>query len=233
MLRCHGFGDAGKVAGVSPASRRLRGEAASQNRASPRGVAARIGNAPERGAGSPESGRGAPAVFRGSDLGGDRGRRSFASDSGRIPKLHRVPAPPRQPHRLRGCDRGTGRERVVSGPMRVSGVRSPEGPLFRPTTRHPSMKRLEPAPPCTGRFVARLANIDILAAPRFAPSPILAATHARFIMLGALNVFQESLKCGRRQTRPGARFREVDLNQPTRAPAVHNSVKRGDPEWIR
>jgi hypothetical protein len=26
-------------------------------------------------------------------------------------------------------------------------------------------------------FVARLANIDILAAPRFASSPILAATH--------------------------------------------------------
>ena len=31
--------------------------------------------------------------------------------------------------------------------MRVSGVRSPEGPLFRPTTRHPSTIRLEPAPP--------------------------------------------------------------------------------------
>jgi hypothetical protein len=29
-------------------------------------------------------------------------------------------------------------------------------------------------------FVARLANIDILAAPRFASSPILAATHACF-----------------------------------------------------
>jgi hypothetical protein len=34
--------------------------------------------------------------------------------------------------------------------MRVSGVRSPEGPLFRPTTRHPSMRRLEPAPPSAG-----------------------------------------------------------------------------------
>jgi hypothetical protein len=32
-------------------------------------------------------------------------------------------------------------------------------------------------------FVARLANIDILAAPRFASSPILAATHARFTVL--------------------------------------------------
>jgi hypothetical protein len=37
------------------------------------------------GRGSPESGRGAPVIFRGSDLAGDRGRRSFASDSGRIP----------------------------------------------------------------------------------------------------------------------------------------------------
>jgi len=37
-----------------------------------------------------------------------------------------------------------------------------------------------------GTFVARLANIDILAAPRFAPSTILAATHARFIVLGTL-----------------------------------------------
>jgi hypothetical protein len=44
-LRCHGFGDAGKVAGVSPAASTLRGEAASQNRASPQGVAARIGTA--------------------------------------------------------------------------------------------------------------------------------------------------------------------------------------------
>ncbi len=46
------------------------------------------------GRGSPESGRGAPVIFRGSDLAGDRGRRSFASDSGRIPNklgplLHR------------------------------------------------------------------------------------------------------------------------------------------------
>ncbi len=61
--------------------------------------------------------------------------------------------------RLRGCDRGTGRERVVSGPMRVSGVRSPEGPLFRPATRHPSTQRLEPAPPCAGHFVGRLGHI--------------------------------------------------------------------------
>jgi hypothetical protein len=37
--------------------------------------------------------------------------------------------------------------------MRVSGVRSPEGPLFRPTTRHPSTKRLEPAQPSAGAGV--------------------------------------------------------------------------------
>ena len=37
--------------------------------------------------------------------------------------------------RLRGCDRGADHERVAADPMRVFGVRSPEGPLFRPTTR--------------------------------------------------------------------------------------------------
>jgi pimeloyl-ACP methyl ester carboxylesterase len=37
--------------------------------------------------------------------------------------------------RLRGCDRGADHERVVADPSRVSGVRSPEGPLFSPTTR--------------------------------------------------------------------------------------------------
>jgi hypothetical protein len=51
---------------------------------------------------------------------------------------------------LAGCDREIGYERVVSGPMRVSGVRSPKGPLFRPTTRHPSTIRLEPAPSSAG-----------------------------------------------------------------------------------
>ena len=37
--------------------------------------------------------------------------------------------------RLRGCDRGTGPKRVATGLMRVFAVRSPEGPLFRATTR--------------------------------------------------------------------------------------------------
>ena len=73
-------------------------------------------------------------------------------------RSQRVPLPPLDAPGFRGCDRGTGRERVVSVPMRISGVRSPKGPLFRPTTRHPSTHRLEPAPPCAGRFVARLAN---------------------------------------------------------------------------
>jgi hypothetical protein len=38
---------------------------------------------------------------------------------------------------MRGCDREAGRGRVDTGPMRVSGVRSPAelGPLFRPATR--------------------------------------------------------------------------------------------------
>ena len=38
---------------------------------------------------------------------------------------------------MRGCDREAGHGRVVTGPMRVSGVRSPgqSGPLFRPATR--------------------------------------------------------------------------------------------------
>ena len=37
--------------------------------------------------------------------------------------------------RSRGCDGGADHERVAADPSRVSGVRSPEGPLFRPTTR--------------------------------------------------------------------------------------------------
>jgi len=38
---------------------------------------------------------------------------------------------------MRGCDREAGHGRVVTEPMRVSGVRSPgkSGPLFRPGTR--------------------------------------------------------------------------------------------------
>jgi hypothetical protein len=38
---------------------------------------------------------------------------------------------------MRGCDREAGHGRVDTGPMRVSGVRSPTdlGPLFRPATR--------------------------------------------------------------------------------------------------
>ena len=43
--------------------------------------------------------------------------------------------------------------RSNADPMRVSGVRSPEGPLFRPTTRHPTTVRLEPAPPSAGAGV--------------------------------------------------------------------------------
>jgi len=38
--------------------------------------------------GATEERKRGPGVFRGSDLGGDRGRRSFATGSGRIPKMH-------------------------------------------------------------------------------------------------------------------------------------------------
>ena len=47
--------------------------------------------------------------------------------------------------------------------MRVSGVRSPEGPLFRPTTRHPSTIPLEPAPPSTGPLSRGLPIQRVLA----------------------------------------------------------------------
>ena len=146
-LRCHDFGGRASCQVQNCPNRGWVTRCAEgQNRASPRGVAAKIADAPERGAGSPESGRGAPGVFRGSDLAGDRGRRSFASDSGRIPKLHRVPAPPRQPPRLRDA---TVQARV----------RTAHPALYCPAPgSHPSKKRLEPAPPCAGRFVARLAN---------------------------------------------------------------------------
>ena len=86
---------------------------------------------------------------------------------------------------LAGCDREADREarRTHADPLRIFGVTSPEGPLFQPSTRpwgcdregacksrgsarscpatgsHPSTKRLEPAPPCAGRFVGRLADI--------------------------------------------------------------------------
>jgi len=53
-----------------------------------------------------------PGVSRGSDLAGDRGRRSFASDSGRIPKLDWGPCSTSSAAPLAGCDRGADRWRV-------------------------------------------------------------------------------------------------------------------------
>src|SRR5688500_3070698 len=49
--------------------------------------------------------------------------------------------------RLRGCDRGTGHERVATVPMHVFAVRSPEGPLFRAATRTSIGKPTDPVPP--------------------------------------------------------------------------------------
>ena len=81
---------------------------------------------------------------------------------------------------FRGCDRGTGHERVATGPMRVFAVRSPKGPLFLASTRHPSRKRLEPAPPSAGPLSLGLPIWLILAAPRFALSTILARNARAF-----------------------------------------------------
>jgi hypothetical protein len=115
-LRCHGFGEEGvRAEGGVRAEQAVTSEAAGQNRASPQGVAAKIADAPERGAGT---------------------RLRDATVQARVRTAH--PA------------------------------------LYCPAPgSHPSMERLEPAPPCAGRFVAQLANIDILAALRFAPSAIL------------------------------------------------------------
>ena len=90
----------------------------------------------QRGAGSPESGRGAPVIF--GDLtsqaivGGDPLRLTRVASPNKIG----APAPPRQPPRLRDATV----EPIVGAssnadPTRVSGVRSPRGPSFRPTTR--------------------------------------------------------------------------------------------------
>ena len=99
-LRCHGFGDARQAARSGPATGSAEQATAGQNRASPRGVAARIADAPERGAGT---------------------RLRDATVQARVRTAH--PA------------------------------------LYCPAPgSHPSRKRLEPAPPCAGRFVARLAN---------------------------------------------------------------------------
>src|SRR5688572_30954126 len=86
----------------------------SQNRASPQGVAARIADAPERGAGAPVSGD--------------------ATVKARIRNAQFL---------------------AVSCPAPGS---------------HPTTHRLEPAPPCAGRFVARLDPIDIGPAPCVAHS---------------------------------------------------------------
>jgi hypothetical protein len=41
----------------------------------------------------------------------------------------------KQGPRSRGCDGGADHGRLIADPMRVFGVRSPEGPLFRTMTR--------------------------------------------------------------------------------------------------
>ncbi len=64
------------------------------------------------------------------------------------------------PH-LWGCDRGIGHERVAAGPMHVSGVRSPEGPLFLPTTRHPSAKADGTCSALRGRIPGTNARLRI------------------------------------------------------------------------
>ena len=98
--------------------------------------------------------------------------------------------------RLRGCDHGTGRERVATGPMRVSGVRSPEGPLFRPATRHPSTMRSEPAPPSAGAGDTRLrGNDDRTVRPGVRP-----ATWREILSSAAPAIFRAS--SARRHARP-------------------------------
>ena len=75
--------------------------------------------------------------------------------------------------RLRGCDRGTGRERVATGPMRIFAVRSPEGPLFLATTRHPSAKADGTCSALRGRKVGVKALVRVLfLPPPSQPSPV-------------------------------------------------------------
>jgi len=99
-LRCHGFGDAGPAARSGPATGMRLAGSRGPKPCQPKGVAARIADAPERGAGT---------------------RLRDATVQARVRTAH--PA------------------------------------LYCPAPgSHPSMERLEPAPPCAGRFVARLAN---------------------------------------------------------------------------
>ena len=126
-----------------------------------------------------------PGVFRGSDLAGDHGRRSFASDSGRIPKTIGAPAPPRQPPRLRGCDRaGVHRTAVMARSCPAPGS-------------HPSTNRLEPAPPSAGPLSLGLPIQRVLAAPRFALSPILSRNALAFHRVtGSRRGLLYPLSCG-------------------------------------
>ena len=77
-------------------------------------------------------------------------------------------------------ERGAGAQLAGMRPRRRVGVPHLIARSCPAPGSHPSRKRLEPAPPYAGRFVARLANIGILAAPRFAPSPILARNARAF-----------------------------------------------------
>ena len=99
------------------------------------------------------SGRGAPKRGAGAPVSGDATVEAHISTRA-IAALHPAPGDRRNVEQGPACGmRPWSRSRGASGdtdPMRVSGVRSPKGPLFRPTTRLPSIMRLEPAPPSAG-----------------------------------------------------------------------------------
>jgi len=117
-VRRHGFGEIAEgVSGAGPwLNRILPGWGREPKPRQPKGVAARIGGAPKRGAGAPVS--------------------------------------------------GDATEQACAGPWVLARSRPAPG-------SHPSTHRLEPAPPSTGPLSRGLPIRAVLAAPRFAPSPIL------------------------------------------------------------
>jgi hypothetical protein len=167
-LRCHDFCSLDAPFARAPKSMRENGYPVGQNRASPQGIAARIAGAPKRGAGIGVTWSRDPLA--GCD--GEADQRRVASmpipcaSRGSDPQRGPSSAPRRAP--LTGMrPRRRAEDRGIGALTSRSGVTSKHTTLGTRSTLR-------------GTFVARLANIDILAAPRFAPSTILSRNARAF-----------------------------------------------------
>jgi len=174
-LRCHGFGDAGQAARSGPAmGMRRAGSRGPKPRQPTRGCGQNRRRAGTWSRIAGERKRG-PGDFRGSDLAGDRGRRSFASDSGRIPKSNWGPCSTSSAAPLAGCDRaGACEDRASGALLSRSGVASKHGTLGTCSALSGTL--------C--RSACQYSEYWLHLASRY--RRFWLATHARFIMLGAL-----------------------------------------------